>query len=69
MATSANKNQKHSNILYGSLLGLLVLQYGISKDSKWLVYIIASILIISIVGRAFRMGVIKTGGGNPAPCL
>ena len=67
MATSANKNQKHSNILYGSLLGLLVLQYGISKDSKWLVYIIASILIISIVGRAFRMGVIKTGGGTPRP--
>ena len=60
-------DQKYSNILYGSLLGLLVLQYGISKNSKWLVYIIASIFVITIVGTAFRMGVTWIGGASPRP--
>ena len=59
--------QKYSNILYGSLLGLLVLQYGITKNPKWLVYIIASILVITIVGTAFRMGVTWIGGASPRP--
>ena len=60
-------DQKYSNILYGSLLGLLVLQYGISKNSKWLVYIIASIFVITIVGTAFRRGVIWVGESSPRP--
>ena len=60
-------DQKYSNILYGSLLGLLVLQYGISKNSKWLVYIIASIFVITIVGTAFRRCVIWVGESSPRP--
>ena len=58
---------KYSNLLYGGLLGLLGIQYCRSSNPKWLVYLLASVCVITVVGVAFRTGVSRAEASTPRP--